>query len=60
MNPRRMLWLWLVVLFVVVALLYLPTLRGGFVYDSIAQVLHSDYLHAPSNWGEVLTLRVVG
>jgi hypothetical protein len=37
-----------------------PTLRGGFVYDSIAQVLHSDYLHTPSHWVDVLTLRVVG
>jgi len=41
-------------------LLYLPTLRGGFVYDSIAQVLYSDYIHTPSHWGDVLTLRVVG
>lgn len=40
--------------------LYLPTLRGGFVYDSIAQVLYSDYIHAPANWDDVLTLRVVG
>jgi hypothetical protein len=38
----------------------LPTPRGGFVYDSIAQVLYSDYIHAPSNWGGVLSLRVVG
>jgi hypothetical protein len=60
MSPHRMLWLWSAVLFVVVALLYLPTLRGGFVYDSIAQVLYSDYIHAPANWGDVLTLRVVG
>ncbi len=47
-------------IFFLVALLYLPTLRGGFVYDSIAQVLYSDYLHTPENWNEVLTLRVVG
>lgn len=40
--------------------LYLPTLRGGFVYDSIAQVLYSDYIHTPANWVDVLTLRVVG
>ena len=45
--------------FLLVVLLYGPTLRGGFVYDSIAQVLYSDYLHTPANWGEVLTLRVV-
>jgi hypothetical protein len=40
-------------------LLYLPTLRGGFVYDSIAQVLYSDYIHTPSHRADVLTLRVV-
>jgi hypothetical protein len=45
--------------FMLVVLLYIPTLRGGFVYDSIAQVLYSDYIHSPSNWADVLTLRVV-
>jgi hypothetical protein len=47
-------------LFTLVVLLYIPTLRGGFVYDSIAQVLYSDYIHDPANWDDVLTLRVVG
>lgn len=47
-------------LFLLVVALYLPTLRGGFVYDSIAQVLYSDYIHTPANWFDVLTLRVVG
>jgi tetratricopeptide (TPR) repeat protein len=46
--------------FTLVVLLYFPTLRGGFVYDSIAQVLYSDYIHNPANWGDLLTLRVVG
>ena len=46
--------------FVAVVSLYFPTLRGGFVYDSIAQVLYSEYIHTPSHWGDVLTLRVVG
>jgi hypothetical protein len=46
--------------FGLVVALYSPTLRGGFVHDSIAQVLYSDYIHALSNWGDVLTLRVVG
>ena len=45
--------------FLLVSLLYLPTLRGGFVYDSIAQVLYSDYIHTPSHRADVLTLRVV-
>ncbi len=47
-------------LFLLVLLIYAPTLRGGFVYDSIAQVVHSDYIHTPANWGDVLTLHVVG
>jgi protein O-mannosyl-transferase len=46
--------------FALVVALYFPTLRGGFVYDSIAQVLYSEYIHTPSHWGDVLTLRVVG
>jgi hypothetical protein len=46
-------------LFTLVVLLYIPTLRGGFVYDSIAQVLYSDYIHTPSHRVDVLTLRVV-
>jgi hypothetical protein len=46
--------------FTLVVLLYIPTLRGGFVYDSIAQVLYSDYIHTPAHWADVLTLRVVG
>ena len=46
--------------FALVVILYYPTLRGGFVYDSIAQVLYSDYIHAASNWGDVVTLRVAG
>jgi hypothetical protein len=46
--------------FTLVVLLYIPTLRGGFVYDSIAQVLYSDYIHTPSNWADVCLWRVVG
>jgi hypothetical protein len=49
-----------VTVFLVVAVLYFPTLRGEFVYDSIAQVLYSDYIHTPSHWVDVFTLRVVG
>lgn len=57
---QRALFLPAVLLFTLVVVLYFPTLRGGFVYDSIAQVLHSDYLHDAANWNDVLTLRVVG
>ena len=46
--------------FLTVVALYFPTLRGGFVYDSIAQVVYSDYLQTQANWSDVLTLRVVG
>jgi hypothetical protein len=60
MPSRRSLLLPATGIFSLVALLYLPTLRGGFVYDSIAQVLYSDYIHTPSNSVDVLTLRVVG
>ena len=47
-------------LFLLVLLIYTPTLRGGFVYDLIAQVLYSDYIRTTANWVDVLTLRVVG
>jgi hypothetical protein len=60
MSLRWMLLLCSAGIFLLVVLLYIPTLRGGFVYDSIAQVLYSDYLHTPAHWGDVLTLRVVG
>jgi len=60
MPTSRRLILAAALLFLSVLVLYLPTLRGGFVYDSIAQVLYSDYIHTPSHWPDVLTLRVVG
>ena len=60
MSPKRQLTIGAVAVFLLVAALFIPTLRGGFVYDSIAQVLHSDYIHTMANWGDVLTLRVVG
>lgn len=46
--------------FFLIVVLYFPTLRGGFVYDSIEQILYSGYIHDPSNWDDLLTLRVVG
>ena len=57
---QRALLLPAVLIFALVVVLYLPTLRGGFVYDSIAQVLYSDYIHTPARWDDVLTLRVIG
>jgi len=60
MTDGRRIALAALAVFVAVVALYWPTLRGGFVYDSIAQVLYSDYLHTPSHWVDVLTLRVVG
>lgn len=44
--------------FVLVAVLFLPSLRGGFVYDSPAQILYSDALHQPGFLWDALTLRV--
>lgn len=60
MSSRRDLWLWAAGVFLIAALVYGPTLRGGFVYDSIAQVLYSDYIHTALNRIDVLTLCVVG
>lgn len=40
--------------------LYLPTLRSGFVYDAEAQILINNYIHQPENFAEVVTLRVLG
>ena len=40
--------------------LYLPSLGGGFVYDSRLQILTDSFIHDPSHWFEVLTLRVMG
>ena len=59
MDPRRTLVWSGAGVCLLVSLLYLPTLRGGFVYDSIAQVLYGDYIHTPSHRADVLTLRVV-
>lgn len=42
-----------------VPLLYLPSLRGGFVYDSVGQVVYSNYIHDAANRADVLTLRVL-
>lgn len=52
---------WLVALLVAVLgfLLYLPSLRSGFVYDAEAQVEIGDYIHQPAHFGEVLSLRVM-
>lgn len=39
--------------------LYLPTLRSGFVWDAVIIVLNQPFIHEPSNWWHLLTLRVV-
>lgn len=48
------------VLFFLVVVLYFP--RGGeeFLYDSRVQIATSPWIHTPSNWPSVLTLRVLG
>ena len=40
--------------------LYLPSLGGGFVYDSRLQILTDPFIHDPSHWRDVLTLHVMG
>ncbi len=40
--------------------LYFPSLGGGFVYDSRLQILTDSFIHNPSHWLDVLTLRVMG
>ncbi len=40
-------------------LLYLPSLWSGFVYDAEAQIQTDNYIHDPSHFAEVLTLRVM-
>jgi tetratricopeptide (TPR) repeat protein len=39
--------------------LYLPSLWSGFVYDAEAQILSGEYLHDPSHFPDVLTMRVL-
>jgi len=52
---------WLLALAVGVAtfMLYLPTLKSGFVYDAEAQILIDGYIHDRANFFEVLSLRVL-
>jgi len=47
-----------VLIFALVVLLFLPSLRGGFIYDSPGQILYSDYLHRAESLWDALTLRV--
>lgn len=39
--------------------IYLPSLSGAFVYDDIAVIRDSTYIHDPANWSHVLTLKVM-
>jgi len=39
--------------------IFLPTLRSGFVGDAVIIVLQQPFIHDPSNWWNLLTLRVV-
>lgn len=40
--------------------LYFPSLWGDFVYDSRLQILTDSFIHTPTHWWDVLTLRVMG
>ena len=41
-------------------LVFMPALRGGFIYDSRMQVLTDPFLHDAANWPAVLSGRVLG
>jgi hypothetical protein len=45
---------------IIVLVLYLPSLRSGFVYDAEAQITDGTYIHDHSHFADVLTLRVLG
>lgn len=47
-------------LIVLTLAVYWPTLHSGFVYDATIQVLTDPFIHTPSNWGSVLSFRVLG
>jgi hypothetical protein len=44
----------------VTAAIWLPSLGGGFVYDSVVQIESDDYIHTRSNVWPVVTLQVMG
>lgn len=46
-------------IFLLTALLFTPSLQSGFMYDSEPQILHCDFLHNPAHVSDILTLRVV-
>ena len=56
-RPWRGNWSWVVAL--VAAVLFLPSLAGGFPYDSRMQIVTDPFLHDPGNWFDVLSWRVV-
>src|SRR4051812_29378666 len=53
-------WIHGLILALMIAAVYFPALRNGFVYDSQAQVLNDSFIHDRGNWADVLTLRVLG
>jgi tetratricopeptide (TPR) repeat protein len=40
-------------------LLYIPSLGGGLIYDSVLQVGIDNYIHTPANFADIVTLRVI-
>lgn len=47
------------VVFIVPLALFSPSLAFDFVYDARYQILSGDFIHTPSNWLNILTLRVM-
>ena len=56
---RRLMWVSAAAVAVTAGAVYLPSLRGEFVYDDVAQIIIDDYIHQPSHFTDVLTLRVM-
>ena len=58
--PRRHLWIMLAVLAALPALVYLPGIHHGFVYDDHGQLEENPFLQNPSNIANVLLLKTLG
>lgn len=59
-HSQKHLWLPALLVTLLCFLIYLPSLRSGFVYDAEAQILTDSYIHNPSHFAEVITFRVLG
>lgn len=58
-DPARPPWRGALLLAAAVVAFYIPSLGGGFVYDSVMQVGRDDFVHQQSNFVDVVTLRIL-